>query len=202
MFRDSTMLLQLLGQVFRGHGARELSTSSSLLLKNSAGFNSKLSPEELEKRRKEMMAKNLPKRKPIEGVKNVVLVSSAKGGVGKSTIAANLAVGMKIVDPKKDIGLLDADVFGPSLPIMMNLNGEPELDSKNLMIPLQNHGIKCMSMGFLVKESSPIVWRGLMVMSAIEKLVRGVRWAPLDVLVVDMPPGTGDTQLSFAQSEH
>ncbi|XP_075547609.1 NUBP iron-sulfur cluster assembly factor, mitochondrial isoform X4 [Dermacentor variabilis] len=98
------------------------------------------------------------------------------------------------------VGLLDADVYGPSIPRMMNLSGEPELTQQNLMKPLVNYGIKCMSMGFLVDNKMPIVWRGLMVMSAIEKLLRQVAWGPLDYLVVDMPPGTGDTQLSISQN--
>ncbi|EEC12332.1 conserved hypothetical protein [Ixodes scapularis] len=98
------------------------------------------------------------------------------------------------------VGILDADVYGPSIPRMMNLSGEPELTNQNLMKPLVNYGIKCMSMGFLVDDKSPVVWRGLMVMSAIQKLLRQVAWGPLDYLVVDMPPGTGDTQLSVSQN--
>ncbi|CAL8143707.1 unnamed protein product [Orchesella dallaii] len=176
-----------------GHNAINIKESSQ-------GNTKRLTKEELEARQKAMMGRNLPKRRPVEGVKKVVLVSSGKGGVGKSTVAVNLAVGMKQLFPSKDISLLDADVFGPSLPRMMNLSGEPFLNDDNKMIPLQNYGVKCMSMGFLVSEGAPVVWRGLMVMSAIEKLVRGVAWAPSDVLFVDMPPGTGDTQLSFAQS--
>ncbi|XP_050418142.2 iron-sulfur protein NUBPL isoform X1 [Patella vulgata] len=144
--------------------------------------------------------RSLPKKLEIAGVKDVILVASGKGGVGKSTTAVNLALAMAANEPTKDIGLLDADVYGPSLPTMMNLHGEPELNSKNLMIPLMNYGIKCMSMGFLVDEKAAIVWRGLMVMSAIERLLRQVAWGPLDYLIIDMPPGTGDTQLSISQN--
>lgn len=146
------------------------------------------------------MARGLPKKLPIAGVEKVIVVASGKGGVGKSTTAVNLALGLAANDESKRVGLLDADVYGPSLPTMMNVNEEPELNKQNLMIPLQNYGLKCMSMGFLVEENAPIVWRGLMVMSAIQKLLRQVAWGPLDYLVVDMPPGTGDTQLSISQN--
>ncbi|XP_071948556.1 iron-sulfur cluster transfer protein NUBPL-like [Antedon mediterranea] len=144
--------------------------------------------------------KGLPKKWPIAGVKQVILVASGKGGVGKSTTAVNLALGIATNNKSASVGLLDADIYGPSIPRMMNLSGQqPELTNKNLMRPLTNFGITCMSMGFLVDETSPIVWRGLMVMSAVEKLIRQVSWGPLDYLVVDMPPGTGDTQLSMSQ---
>lgn len=137
---------------------------------------------------------------PVPGVKDIILVASGKGGVGKSTVAVNLALALSLNEKNKLVGLLDADVYGPSLPQMLNLKGQPELTKNNLMVPLVNYGIKCMSMGFLVDDKSPIVWRGLMVMSAIDKLFRQVAWGPLDYLVVDMPPGTGDTQLSISQT--
>jgi len=154
----------------------------------------------MKERQAEIMKRGLPAKKPIEGVKQVILVASGKGGVGKSTVAVNLALAISRHLPQKDVGLLDADIFGPSLPTMMNLSGNPELTENNRIIPLMNYNIKCMSMGFLVDNSSPVVWRGLMVMSAIEKLLRQVDWSPLDYLVIDMPPGTGDTQLSIAQN--
>ncbi|XP_028394732.1 iron-sulfur protein NUBPL-like [Dendronephthya gigantea] len=146
------------------------------------------------------MLRGLPKRKPIEGVKEIVVIASGKGGVGKSTCAVNLALGLAAINKSKSVGLLDADIYGPSLPKMMNLHGNPEITKDNKMEPLRNYGISCMSMGFLVDERSPIVWRGLMVMSALEKLLRQVNWGKLDVLIVDMPPGTGDTQLSISQT--
>ncbi|XP_055934632.1 iron-sulfur protein NUBPL-like [Argiope bruennichi] len=146
------------------------------------------------------LGKNKLKKFPVPGVKHIIVVASGKGGVGKSTTAVNLALAISANEKNKLVGLLDADVYGPSIPLMMNLKGQPELTKNNLMKPLVNYGIKCMSMGFLVDEKSPIVWRGLMVMSAIEKLFRQVSWGPLDYLVVDMPPGTGDTQLSIAQT--
>ncbi|XP_046577123.1 iron-sulfur protein NUBPL-like [Haliotis rubra] len=158
---------------------------------------SKKSQEEL---RREHMARGLPRKRQIDGVKHVIVVASGKGGVGKSTTAVNLALGLAANEPMKDIGLLDADVYGPSIPKLMNLHGEPELTTDNLMRPLVNYGIKCMSMGFLVEENAAIVWRGLMVMAAIERLTRQVSWTPLDYLVIDMPPGTGDVQLSISQN--
>ncbi|XP_063422486.1 iron-sulfur cluster transfer protein NUBPL-like [Mytilus trossulus] len=148
----------------------------------------------------ERMTRGLPKRLPIAGVDKVIVVASGKGGVGKSTTAVNLALGISANDPTKQVGLLDADIYGPSIPTMMNLHGEPVLNNQNLMVPLINFGIKCMSIGFLVDEKSAIVWRGPMVMSAVQKLIRQVMWGPLDYLVVDMPPGTGDTQLSLSQN--
>ncbi|XP_049622718.1 iron-sulfur protein NUBPL [Suncus etruscus] len=152
------------------------------------------------KRRTQIMSRGLPKQKPIEGVKQIIVVASGKGGVGKSTTAVNLALALAANHSSKAIGLLDVDVYGPSVPKMMNLKGSPELSQRNLMRPLLNYGIACMSMGFLVEESTPVVWRGLMVMSAVEKLLRQVDWGQLDYLVIDMPPGTGDVQLSVSQN--
>lgn len=138
------------------------------------------------------MAKGLPRKRPIEGVKNIILVASGKGGVGKSTTAVNLALAMATADPQVKVGIMDADVYGPSLPKLMNLHSrEVELTEDDKMKPLLNYGVKCMSMGFMVPDDAAIVWRGLMVMSAIERMLRQVAWAPLDYLVVDMPPGTG-----------
>ncbi|XP_023138251.1 iron-sulfur protein NUBPL [Amphiprion ocellaris] len=154
----------------------------------------------LAERQKQQMARSLPKQKSISGVHQVLVVASGKGGVGKSTTAVNLALGLIANDPSKSVGLLDADVYGPSIPKLMNLKGNPELSDNNRMIPLINYGVPCMSMGFLVEDAAPIVWRGLMVMSAIEKLLRQVDWGSLDYLVVDMPPGTGDVQLSITQN--
>ncbi|XP_011314142.1 iron-sulfur protein NUBPL [Fopius arisanus] len=153
-----------------------------------------------DERKREIMGRGLPKQKPIEGVKQILIVASGKGGVGKSTTSVNLATALKVVDPGKQVGLLDADVFGPTIPLMMNLHQEPLLNDQRLMEPLVNYGVKCMSMGFLVNEKSPVIWRGLMVMSALDKLLRQVAWGPLDYLIVDTPPGTGDTLLSLIQN--
>ncbi|XP_033226865.1 iron-sulfur protein NUBPL isoform X2 [Belonocnema kinseyi] len=160
----------------------------------------KATKEDLETRRREVMGRGLPKQKPIEGVKQILIVASGKGGVGKSTTSVNLAVALKMNDPEKQVGLLDADVFGPSVPLMMNLDESPELNAKNMMEPLVNYGVKCMSMGLLVNKESAMIWRGLMVMSALDKLIRQVAWGPLDYLIVDTPPGTGDTHLSLVQN--
>ncbi|NXK48733.1 NUBPL protein, partial [Chauna torquata] len=154
--------------------------------------------EVLQDKRARILSRGLPKQKPIEGVKQVLVMASGKGGVGKSTTAGKIF--LIFVQSTKEVGLLDADIYGPSIPKMMNLKGNPELTPKNLMRPLKNYGIACMSMGFLIEETAPIVWRGLMVMSAVEKLLRQVDWGQLDYLVIDMPPGTGDVQLSVSQN--
>uniref|UniRef100_A0A2P2JHP6 Nucleotide-binding protein-like n=2 Tax=Rhizophora mucronata TaxID=61149 RepID=A0A2P2JHP6_RHIMU len=134
----------------------------------------------------------------LEGVKDVIAVASGKGGVGKSTTAVNLAAALANKCRLK-VGLLDADVYGPSVPMMMNVGKQPDITQDKKMIPIESYGVKCMSMGFLVEKDAPIVWRGPMVMSALEKMSRGVDWGTLDILVVDMPPGTGDAQLTITQ---
>ncbi|KAG8485480.1 hypothetical protein CXB51_021349 [Gossypium anomalum] len=134
----------------------------------------------------------------INGVKDVIAVASGKGGVGKSTTAVNLAVALANKCGLK-VGVLDADVYGPSVPTMMNIHQKPEVNNDMKMIPIENYGVKCMSMGFLVDRDAPIVWRGPMVMSALQKMSREVAWGVLDILVVDMPPGTGDAQLTMSQ---
>ncbi|XP_076062210.1 NUBP iron-sulfur cluster assembly factor, mitochondrial [Oratosquilla oratoria] len=153
----------------------------------------------LTQQQKNLMARGLPKQKPLAGVENIIVVASGKGGVGKSTTAANVALALLREDGREGVGLLDVDVFGPSIPKMLNLNGEPELNKDNMMIPLTNYGLKCMSMGFLVEEKAAIVWRGPMVMSAIQRLLLQTAWGSTKYLVVDMPPGTGDVQLSISQ---
>ncbi|XP_021764281.1 iron-sulfur protein NUBPL-like [Chenopodium quinoa] len=134
----------------------------------------------------------------ISGVKDIIAVASGKGGVGKSTTAVNLAVALAN-RCQLAVGLLDADVYGPSIPTMMKIHGKPEATEDLKMIPKENYGVKCMSMGLLVEKDAPIVWRGPMVMSALEKMAKGVDWGELDILVVDMPPGTGDAQLTISQ---
>ena len=132
----------------------------------------------------------------LPDVKAIVAVASGKGGVGKSTVAVNLAVSLARAGHR--VGLLDADIYGPSLPRMLGLNRKPEVRGDK-MIPLQAWGLSCMSIGFLVDEDTAMIWRGPMVMGALEQMMGQVEWGPLDVLVVDMPPGTGDAQLTMAQ---
>ena len=133
----------------------------------------------------------------VPGIKHIVAVASGKGGVGKSTTAVNIALGLKELGLK--VGILDADVYGPSLPRLMGLTGEPTPAAGEELHPMQGHGLKVMSMGFLVDEAQPMIWRGPMVMSALTQLLRNVAWGEIDILVVDMPPGTGDAQLTMAQ---
>jgi ATP-binding protein involved in chromosome partitioning len=133
----------------------------------------------------------------IPGVAAIVAVASGKGGVGKSTTAVNLAVALR--QQGLAIGLMDADIYGPSLPRMMGLSGRPDSPDGKTILPKLAHGIPCMSIGFMVEDDTPMIWRGPMVMSAIEQLLREVAWGDLDILIVDMPPGTGDAQLTMAQ---
>ena len=132
----------------------------------------------------------------LPDVKAIVAVASGKGGVGKSTVAVNIAVSLARAGHRT--GLLDADIYGPSLPRMLGLSRKPEVRAEK-MIPLQAWGMSCMSIGFLVDEETPMIWRGPMVMGALEQMMGQVEWGPLDILVVDMPPGTGDAQLTMAQ---
>lgn len=136
-------------------------------------------------------------QKTIPGVQKIIAVSSGKGGVGKSTVATNLALAL---GQNYKVGLLDADIYGPSLPRMMGtLNQKPTVNADGKIEPILRHGLKLMSIGYLVDESSAVVWRGPMLFKAIDQFLRDVQWAPLDILVIDLPPGTGDIQLSLAQ---
>ena len=139
-------------------------------------------------------------RKPagIPGIGSIVAVASGKGGVGKSTTAVNLALALKALGLK--VGILDADIYGPSMPRLMQITGRPETVNGRTLKPMENYGVKVMSMGFLVDEDTPMIWRGPMVISALNQMLKEVVWGELDVLVVDMPPGTGDAQLTMAQN--
>ena len=136
-------------------------------------------------------------KNPIKGTKYAIMVSSAKGGVGKSTFAINLAYSLQNLGKK--IGLLDADVYGPSLTKLIGKNEKPKSEDGKFLHPIEHRGLQCISMGFLIEENTPMIWRGPMVISAIKTLVEKVLWKDLDFLIIDMPPGTGDTQLTFAQ---
>ncbi len=145
-------------------------------------------------------AKTVPKtftKNPIKGTKFTIAISSAKGGVGKSTFAVNFALALKSSGSK--VGILDADIYGPSLPKMMSINEKPKSEDGKSLVPIDQYGIQCMSIGFLVDEETPMIWRGPMVTSAIKTFTQKVLWNNLDFIIVDMPPGTGDTQLTFAQ---
>jgi len=131
------------------------------------------------------------------GVRAIVAVASGKGGVGKSTVAANLALGLRANGLK--VGVLDADIYGPSMPRMLGITGKPQMVDAKILKPMENYGLKCMSIGFLVPEDTPMIWRGPMVMSALQQMLRDVAWGELDIMIVDMPPGTGDAQLTMAQ---
>ena len=137
------------------------------------------------------------RRGAVPGVGAIVAVASGKGGVGKSTVAANLALGLKANGLK--VGVLDADIYGPSMPRMLGISGRPQTQDGKTLRPMENYGIKCMSMGFLVPEDTAMIWRGPMVMSALNQMLRDVAWGELDIMVVDLPPGTGDAQLTMAQ---
>ena len=150
-----------------------------------------LSAATSDERRRKIFTKN-----PIIGTKFTIAISSAKGGVGKSTFATNLAIALKHIGCK--VGLLDADIYGPSLPKLFSINQKPE-SKEGKLVPINKYNIQCMSMGFLTEEQTPMIWRGPMVTSAIKTFTQKVEWKDLDFIIVDMPPGTGDTQLTFSQ---
>ncbi|MGH2340127.1 Mrp/NBP35 family ATP-binding protein [Segnochrobactraceae bacterium EtOH-i3] len=139
-----------------------------------------------------------PARTSVPGVAHVVAVASGKGGVGKSTVSVNLALALHALGLR--VGILDADIYGPSIPRLLGVSGKPALGENRKMIPHIAHGIKAMSMGFLVDDDTPMVWRGPMLVSALRQMLFDCAWAPLDVLIIDMPPGTGDVQLSLSQT--
>ncbi|MGB3502767.1 MAG: Mrp/NBP35 family ATP-binding protein [Mesorhizobium sp.] len=136
-------------------------------------------------------------KRGVPGIEAIIAVASGKGGVGKSTTAVNLALGLAALGLK--VGVLDADIYGPSMPRLLGIKGKPTTVDGKTLKPMENFGLKVMSMGFLVEEETPMIWRGPMVMSALTQMLREVEWGQLDVLVVDMPPGTGDAQLTMAQ---
>ncbi len=135
--------------------------------------------------------------KPIDNVKNIIAVASGKGGVGKSTTAVNLALALS--EEGARVGLLDADIYGPSQPRMLGVSGQPESKDGKSLEPMESYGLQAMSIGFLVDEETPMIWRGPMVTQALEQLLNDTNWEELDYLVIDLPPGTGDTQLTLAQ---
>jgi len=151
---------------------------------------------ELSDAMKRKMEPKVFKKNPILGTKFTIAISSAKGGVGKSTFATNLALALKKIGCK--VGLLDADIYGPSIPKMFGINEKPKSDGQKLE-PIIKYDIQCMSIGFLADQQTPMIWRGPMVTSAIKTFTQKVNWKDLDFIIIDMPPGTGDTQLTFSQ---
>ena len=135
--------------------------------------------------------------KPLPGIKNIIAVASGKGGVGKSTTAVNLALALQAEGAT--VGILDADIYGPSIPRMLGCSGQPDSSDGKSLEPMIGHGIQSMSIGYLVEEDTPMIWRGPMVTQALEQLLNDTRWADVDYLIIDLPPGTGDTQLTLAQ---
>jgi ATP-binding protein involved in chromosome partitioning len=133
----------------------------------------------------------------LDGVKNIILISSAKGGVGKSTVAINIATALNQL--KHNIGILDSDVYGPSIPKMLGINEKPKISEDKRLIPIEKFNMKCMSIGFLIEQKTPLIWRGPMIIKAIKQMLSGVVWDGVDTLVIDLPPGTGDVQLTLCQ---
>src|SRR5947208_4277254 len=143
-------------------------------------------------------ARPMPERQPIPGVKNLVAVASGKGGVGKTTVAVNLALALEKLGHK--VGLLDADVYGPNVPIMLGTTKEPQGTADRHIIPVESQGLKVISMGLLNPGDKPMIWRGPMLHSVITQFLRSVEWGELDYLIIDLPPGTGDVQLTLIQT--
>ncbi len=154
-------------------------------------------PPPLKPRAAERAPQRTADKPGVPGVGAIIAVASGKGGVGKSTTAVNLALGLQANGLR--VGILDADIYGPSMPRLLGISGRPRAVSGRVLAPMEGYGVKVMSMGFLVEEDTPMIWRGPMVISALTQMLREVEWGELDVLVVDMPPGTGDAQLTMAQ---
>ena len=133
----------------------------------------------------------------LDGIKNIIPVASAKGGVGKSTTAINIATALNQLN--HNIGILDADIYGPSIPKMLGINEKPKISEDKRFIPIEKFNMKCMSIGFLVDQKTPLIWRGPMIIKALKQMLHGVVWAGVDTLVIDLPPGTGDVQLTLSQ---
>ncbi len=142
--------------------------------------------------------KGLPEKEPIPGVRNTIAVASGKGGVGKSTVSVNLALALSKKGSR--VGILDIDIYGPSIPIMMGIHKPLEATDDKRLIPHESHGIKLMSVGFMLDEETPLIWRGPLVMQLVQQFLKGVEWGQLDYLVIDLPPGTGDAQLTLVQT--
>ena len=145
-----------------------------------------------------------PKRDPVKqfkiNAKNIIAIASGKGGVGKTTFAVNYVVALKKIGYK--VGILDADIYGPNVPRMMGISDKPQFNNNNKLIPLKKYDVKCMSIGFLISDDTPTIWRGPMITKVLEQMFSGVEWGELDYLIIDLPPGTGDVQLTLAQNSN
>eukprot|EP01080_Neovahlkampfia_damariscottae_P008690 gene8690-637_t len=185
--------------------------NKKLFKRNFFNFFNKNKPEEKKPQvqKKNQEPKSTPPQQPkfhkkqvhtfdLPNIKHIIAVASGKGGVGKSTVSTNLAVALSSGFNKR-VGLVDADIYGPSIHKMMNLSGKPKVTEDKKLIPKSNYGIETMSMGYIVQEDAPTIWRGPMVMGAVEQLLKDVKWSELDILVIDLPPGTGDAQLTISQ---
>ncbi|MGB6718013.1 MAG: P-loop NTPase, partial [Candidatus Acidiferrales bacterium] len=142
--------------------------------------------------------RRLPDKEPIAGVKHLVAVASGKGGVGKTTVAVNLSIALQRIGAK--VGLLDADVYGPNVPLMLGTTEQPRALAENVIVPVEAYGLKIISMGLLNPGDRPLIWRGPMLHGVVQQFLRSVQWGELDYLIIDLPPGTGDVQLSLVQS--
>jgi ATP-binding protein involved in chromosome partitioning len=143
-------------------------------------------------------SRKLPQKEPIAGVKNTIAIASGKGGVGKSTVAVNLAMALRKMGSRT--GILDIDIYGPSIPTMMGIHRELAVTEDKKLIPVENYGVRLMSVGFMLDEETPLIWRGPLVMQLVGQFLKGVEWGELDYLVIDLPPGTGDAQLTLVQT--
>ena len=139
-----------------------------------------------------------PPKRPLPGIKNLIAIASGKGGVGKSTVAVNAALALQLEGAK--VGLLDADIYGPSIPKMLGIDGQPQVKERQKIVPKEAYGVKLMSIGFLIEEETPMIWRGPMATSALRQLLQQTDWGELDYLIVDLPPGTGDIHLTLVQN--
>jgi ATP-binding protein involved in chromosome partitioning len=179
--------------------AREIKTETERVLKSVAGVNAVfVEVNQPAPAAGTKPAANLPSQARVPGIARVLAVASGKGGVGKSTVSVNLACALQHLG--KRVGLLDCDIYGPSVPLMMGFHQKPTINEEEKMVPPANHGVKLMSMGLLLEGDQPVIWRGPMIMKTIQQFFSSVAWGELDFLLVDLPPGTGDAQLSLCQT--
>jgi ATP-binding protein involved in chromosome partitioning len=178
--------------------AREIKAQSEAVLKKVQGINAVVVEVNQPGGTASKPAGNLPQQSKVPGIARVVAVASGKGGVGKSTVSVNLACALQHLGTR--VGLLDCDIYGPSVPLMMGLHQKPTINEQEKMVPPANYGVKLMSMGLLLEGDQPVIWRGPMIMKTIQQFFSSVEWGELDILLVDLPPGTGDAQLSLCQT--